>query len=241
MKKEFSIRTFCTEEDFDLAAAQYIVCRMKANAHSVIGLSTGRTTYNIHRQIVRLYKEAPFYIGGITFFGVDEVVGVDKTYSGSCYTMLRHELLDDLGVLPEQFLILPTHSTDYSTECRSFVQEIERRGGVDLLMLGLGENGHLGFNQPGTEFAQGAWVANMDSALEQRIRRETSSPDEVWLGGATLGLKDIMQARKVVLVAKGRHKADAVRRMLQGPVTTDCPASILQSHPCCEFLFYDCL
>ena len=103
-------------------------------------------------------------------------------------------------------------------------------------MLGLGENGHLGFNQPGSPLGGEAWVTRMNVELEERIRRETNTPPDVPLGGATLGLKDIMQARRIVLVAKGRNKTEIVHRMLQGPVTPDVPASILQLHPDCEFL-----
>ena len=96
------------------------------------------------------------------------------------------------------------------------------RGGIDLLMLGLGENGHLGFNQPGSPLGGEAWVTRMNVELEERIRRETNTPPDVPLGGATLGLKDIMQARRIVLVAKGRNKTEIVHRMLQGPVTPMC-------------------
>ena len=117
-----------------------------------------------------------------------------------------------------------------------FVEKLQQRGGIDLLVLGLGENGHLGFNQPGTPFESTAWVTEMNAELEERIRCETATPADKWLGGVTLGIRDIMQARRIVLVAKGKNKADIVQSMLLGPVTTDVPASILQLHPCCEFL-----
>ena len=132
--------------------------------------------------------------------------------------------------------MLPTRSDDFEADCDHFKAEIEKRGGIDLLILGLGENGHLGFNQPGTPLNSTAWTSKMDERLEERIRRETATPDDVPLGGVTLGIRDIMHARRIILVAKGENKTEIVRQMLCGPVTSDVPASVLQLHPDCEFL-----
>ena len=132
--------------------------------------------------------------------------------------------------------MLPTKSDNWERDCLRFRQELQRRGGIDLLILGLGENGHLGFNQPGTPFESEAWTSRMNPELEQRIRHETQTPADVSLGGVTLGIKDIMHARKIVLVAKGKNKAEMVKQMLLGPITTDIPASVLQLHPNCDIL-----
>lgn len=225
-----------SEREFDCTAAWRVIGQMLARPASVIGLSTGRTTGNMHRLIAEIHKQYPFPVGKTTFFGLDEVTGVSRYYSGACYTMLKTELIDALGVDDDHFLMLPTQCDDFSRACADFRQEIARRGGIDLLMLGLGENGHLGFNQPGSPLGGEAWVTCMNVELEERIRRETNTPPDVPLGGATLGLKDIMQARRIVLVAKGRNKTEIVHRMLQGSVTPDVPASILQLHSDCEFL-----
>lgn len=229
--------TVCENESrFDTTAAWRIAGQIVAKPDSVVGLSTGRTTNAMHKLVGRLWQEMPFDVSRVTFFGLDEVVGVPRSYKGACYTMIHEELTDLLGLGDDQLLMLPTASDDYEAACRRFEQELEARGGIDLLMLGLGENGHLGFNQPGTPFESEAWVTNMNAELEERIRRETGTPADVWLGGVTLGLKNIMHARRIVLVAKGRNKASIVKQMLQGPITTDIPASLLQLHPNCEFL-----
>jgi len=164
------------------------------------------------------------------------VTNVPREYAGACYTMLKTEIIDTLGIRDENFLMLPTFSDDFRRDCIAFQEEIARRGGIDLLILGLGENGHLGFNQPQSPFDGEAWVTKMNPELEERIRRETGTPPEKELGGATLGIKNIMQARRIVLVAKGSNKAGIVKQMLDGPVTPDVPASVLQLHPDCEFL-----
>lgn len=224
---------------FETAAAWAIINQICSKPDSVIGLSTGRTTGNIHRLIARLHKELNFDVSRVTFFGLDEVMNVPREYAGACYTMLKTELMDSLGVKEENFLMLPTMSDDFQAACEEFRAELSKRGGIDLLMLGLGENGHLGFNQPGSPLGATAWCASMDERLEERIRRETATPDNVALGGVTLGIRDIMRARSLVLVANGANKRQAVKEMLCGPVDTRCPASVLQLHPHCEFLLDD--
>lgn len=225
-----------SEKEFDCTAAWRIIGQILNKPESVIGLSTGRTTGNLHRLVGEIYTKYPFKADAATFFGLDEVTNVPREYAGACYTMLKTELMDALGVKEENFLMLPTVSDDFGKACREFQQAIANRGGIDLLILGLGENGHLGFNQPGNPFDTETWVTTMHAELEVRIRRETATPPEKKLGGVTLGIKNIMQARRIVLVAKGANKTDIVKRMLEGPITTDVPASILQLHPNCEFL-----
>lgn len=224
------------EKEFDCTAAWRVIGQILNKPESVIGLSTGRTTGNLHRLIGEIYSQYPFKVDSATFLGLDEVTNVPREYAGACYTMLKTELMDALGIREENFLMLPTVSDDFEKACKDFQQEIARRGGIDLLILGLGENGHLGFNQPGNPFDTETWVTDMHAELEVRIRKETNTPPEKKLGGITLGIKNIMQTRRIVLVAKGANKTDIVKEMLEGPVTTDVPASILQLHPNCEFL-----
>ncbi|WP_288689785.1 6-phosphogluconolactonase [uncultured Bacteroides sp.] len=225
-----------SEKEFDCIAAWQIIGEILNKPEAVIGLSTGRTTGNLHRMVGEIYSCYPFNTSAVTFFGLDEVVNVPREYAGACYTMLKTEIIDALGIKDENFLMLPTVSDDFGKACRAFQEEIAKRGGIDLLILGLGENGHLGFNQPHSPLRGDAWVTKMNPELEERIRRETHTPPEKELGGVTLGIKNIMQARRIVLVAKGSNKAEAVKQMLEGPVTSDVPASVLQLHPDCEFL-----
>ncbi len=224
------------EREFDRTAAWRVNGQILNKPKSVIGLSTGRTTGNLHRLIGEIYAKYPFKVDAVTFLGLDEVTNVPRDYAGACYTMLKTELMDILDIKEERFLMLPTVSDDFGKSCRDFQQEIVNLGGIDLLILGLGENGHLGFNQPGSPFGCETWVTRMNAELEERIRRETHTSPTKELGGATLGIRNIMQARRIVLVAKGENKSDIVKRMLEGPVTTDVPASVLQLHPNCEFL-----
>jgi glucosamine-6-phosphate deaminase len=231
-----SITIAANEEAFNRLAAWRIIGEMLNNPQAVIGLSTGQTTRNMHAIISDIYRSYPFDVSSVTLFGVDEVTHVPRTYEGACYTMLRRQLVDTLGIRTENFIMPPTLSDDFERECRLFQKALEERGGVDLQVLGLGANGHLGFNQPGTPFESDTRIAEMDEALEARIRKETGTPPGKPLGGLTLGIRNIMHARKILLVAKGSGKAGIVKEMLEGPVVTGVPASVLQLHPDCEFL-----
>ena len=233
-----------SEKEFDCIAAWQIIGEILNKPEAAIGLSTGRTTGNLHRMVGEIYSCYPFNTSAVTFFGLDEVVNVPREYAGACYTMLKTEIIDALGIKDENFLMFglpytyPENVEKAANKISEIIpeEEIAKRGGIDLLILGLGENGHLGFNQPHSPLGGDAWVTKMNPELEERIRRETHTPPEKELGGVTLGIKNIMQARRIVLVAKGSNKAEAVKQMLEGPVTSDVPASVLQLHPDCEFL-----
>lgn len=225
-----------TEGEFDRLAAWRVIGEILNNPKAVIGLSTGQTTKNLHKVISYIYKMYPFDVSEVTIFGVDEVTNVPREYAGACYTMFMTQLIETLGIEEKNFIMPPTLSDDFNRECKIFQQALENRGGVDLQILGLGTNGHLGFNQPGTPFESETWVSKMDEVLEARIRKETKAAPEDELGGLTLGIKNIMQSRKIILVAKGSSKAEIVKQMIEGPITTDNPSSILQLHPNCEVL-----
>jgi glucosamine-6-phosphate deaminase len=224
------------ENAFDTAAAWRIITAMLENPGAVIGFSTGATTKNMHRIVAEIFAGHPFDVSRLTLFNVDELTNLPRSYSGCCWTMIRDQIAGPLGIPDENFIMPPTISGDFKAESASFQKALEDRGGIDLQMLGLGANGHIGINQPGTPFGSETWVSPMDPVFEERVRRETGVPPEHKLGGLTLGIRTIMHSRKIVLIAKGAHKADVVEQMLLGPVTEALPASVLQLHPNCEFL-----
>lgn len=224
------------EHEFDVAAAWKIIEQMLRKPDSVIGLSTGQTTKNMHAIVSDIYRRYPFDTSRVTLFNVDELTNLPRSYPGCCYTMILEQIAGPLGIPEERFIMPKTIAEDYEAECRNFQRALESRGGIDLQVLGLGYNGHIGINQPGTAFASETWVSPMDPVFEERVRRETGVGPGHELGGLTLGIRTIMHAKKIVLAAKGAHKAEIVRRMLKGPVTEDIPASVLQLHPNCTFL-----
>jgi len=228
--KQYNL-TVITPNEFASTCAQVLFDTISSNPKAVIGLSTGRTTGDIHRKLAALIKENNTDVSDITIFGLDEVTGVSTDYFGSCIWMLEHECVRDMGISPENFLMLPVASDDWERDCTAFAAELQNRGGITLLELGLGENGHIGFNQPGTPFTQRAFRGMMHDYLEERIRRETNTPAEIELGGVTLGIADVMDSHKILLCVNGKNKYDILQKTLYGPVTADIPATVLQDHP----------
>ena len=224
------------EQSFDTAAAWRIIAQMLEKPDAVIGLSTGQTTIGMHRIVSHIHTQYPFDVSRVTLFNVDELTNLPREYAGSCYTMIKTQIAGPLGIPEENFIMPPTLSDNFAAEAALFEQRLAERGGADLQMLGIGSNGHIGINQPGTPFESETWVSPMDPDFEARVRRETQVPAHIVLGGLTRGVKNIMHTRKLVLIAKGAHKADIIEQAILGPVTTDIPASVVQLHPNCEIL-----
>ena len=225
-----------TEQAFDQTAAWRIIAQMLEKPDAVIGLSTGQTTIGMHRIVSQIHAQYPFDVSRITLFNVDELTNLPREYAGSCYTMILNQLAGPLGIPEENFIMPPTLSDDFVAEAALFEHRLAGRGGADLQMLGIGANGHIGINQPGTPFESETWVSPMDPDFEARVRRETQVPSHIVLGGLTRGIKNIMHTRKLILIAKGAHKAEIIEQAILGPVTTDIPASVVQLHPNCEIL-----
>jgi glucosamine-6-phosphate deaminase len=224
------------EKEFDIMAAWRIIAQMLDKPDAVIGLSTGRTTGRMHCIVSEIHAQYPFDVSHVTLFNVDELTNLPREYAGSCYSMIKNQIADPLGIPDENFIMPPTISGDFEAECILFEKRLAERGGADLQILGIGENGHIGINQPGTPFESETWVSPMDPDFEARVRRETKVPPDTVLGGLTRGIKNIMHTRRIIMVAKGEHKAAIVEKALMGPVTRDIPASVLQLHPHCEVL-----
>ena len=224
------------EQEFDTVSAWRIIAQMLEKPNAVIGLSTGQTTMGMHAIVSKIFALYPWDVTKVTLFNVDELTNLPREYAGSCYTMILNQLAGPLGIPDKNFIMPPTLSTDFEAECVLFEKRLTERGGADLQMLGIGANGHIGINQPGTPFESETWVSPMDPDFEARVRRETQVPPEIVLGGLTRGIKNIMQTRKLILIAKGENKAEIIEQAILGPVTTAIPASIVQLHPNCEIL-----
>lgn len=218
-----------SELEFDQIAGWKIVGQMLEKVDSVIGLSTGQTTGAMHRMVAELHARHPFDVSQITLFGLDEVNEVPSGFPATCAELLLDEIVRPIG-LPLANFLMP------DADCGRIEAELQLRGGIDLLMLGIGTDGHLGMNMPGTPFESDTHCTKLRGEMEHRIRSRYVYPEPNPLSGITLGIRTIMRARHIVLVAKGTHKAEIVERALKGPIVPEVPASVLQLHPNCEFL-----
>jgi glucosamine-6-phosphate deaminase len=230
------ITVTANEEEFDRILAWRIVAQMISGPKAVIGLSTGQTPLNAYANIARIFKACPCDLSGVTVFNVDQVTNVPRESPYSCYDMLKSQLTGPIGLPEGNLLMPPPFSDDFGRDCEAFERELARMGGVGFQFLGIGANGHIGFNQPGSPFENGAWIAPLLPEFLVYKRKQLNAPPDLSLGGFTLGIRSIMQSRKILLAAKGPGKAGIIRRALRGPVTADVPASVLRLHPDCEWL-----
>lgn len=145
---------------------------MQEKPTAVIGLSTGQTTIDMHAIVSRIHKQYPFDVSRRTLFNVDELTNLPREYAGSCYTMILNQIAGPLGIPEENFIMPPTMSGDFVGEAEIFEQRLAGRGAADLQMPGIGGNGQIGINQPGTPFESTTWVSPMDPDFEARVRRK---------------------------------------------------------------------
>lgn len=223
-------------EEFYERSAVCIAEAIRDKPNAKIGLSTGRTTRGVHAALVEEWKKSPFDCSRLRVFGIDEITNMSRTCKASCYDILLHEVVEPLGIPEEHFIMPDPLAPDLEAECLRFEKLVMADGGPDFMFLGLGENGHLGFNQPGTPFGQTAWLSRMDDSLDKRLRSENHIAEEVHMGGLTLGIKNLMQCPSLVMGANGKNKTEIVKKMVRGPVTEELPASILQLHPACKLI-----
>ena len=225
-----------SEQDFFEEAAERIATQIEKKPDSVIGLATGRTTSGIHAALARRYSAHPFDTSKVRVFAMDEITNMSRECPASCYYLIYNDVVKPLNIPISNMIMPDPMAKDPVAESKLFEKRLGDLGSVDFQELGIGENGHLGFNQPGTPFESTTWVSWMDDQLYERLCREYSLDRTVPMGGLTIGIKNIMMSEQIMLVANGAHKAKVVADAVRGPITSSLPASVLQLHPHCEFL-----
>lgn len=226
-----NIHIYETEELLDEAAAGLIGGLVRLNPRAVLGLATGSTPIGIYRRLVRDCRAGLVSFKGVTTFNLDEYVGLSADHPASYHMFMREHLFDHVD-LPADAAHLPNGAApDLDAECRRYEALIEAKGPIDLQILGIGNNGHIAFNEPARELVPGVHVVELAESTRRANARFFDDPKDVPKLALTMGVGSIFRARTILLVAKGKDKAEAIRRALKGPVTTECPASLLQLHP----------
>jgi len=226
-----NIQVFASGEQLDEACAGLIGGLIRIKPSAVLGLATGETPLGVYRLLIGDYRNGLVSFRQATTFNLDEYVGLSEVHPKSYHAYMRQNLFNHIDLPPERAHLPNGNASDLAAECRRYDALIEEAGGIDLQLLGIGHNGHIGFNEPGPELIAGTHVVDLAEKTRRANARFFSSVDEVPRQAITMGVGTILKARIIVLIAKGKDKADIVRRALEGPVTTECPASLLQTHP----------
>ncbi|WP_026368878.1 glucosamine-6-phosphate deaminase [Aminiphilus circumscriptus] len=223
-----------TARDYDQMSrkASYIVAsRVILNPRCVLGLATGDTPKGLYRELVRLHQAGDVDFSGVTTFNLDEYVGLAPEHPNSYHRYMEEHFFRFVSIPPEQRHIPRGDAPDIAAECERYEEAVRRAGGVDLQILGLGRDGHIGFNEPDVKFEKGTHVVRLAPSTIEANARFFASAGEVPQSAISMGIKTIMSARRLLLLASGPEKAEAIRGAVLGAVTPDLPASVLQLHP----------
>ena len=218
-------------DEMSRAAADVIAEQVAANPASVLGLATGSTPIGLYAELVRDVKAGKLDLSQVTTFNLDEYRGLSGDHDQSYRYFMNENLFGPIGFDAARTHLPDGANPDAEAECAEYERAIEAAGGVDLQLLGIGHNGHIGFNEPAGEFPEVTHVVKLTESTINANSRLFDSADEVPREAYTMGIGTIMRARKLLLVANGADKAEIVAASLRGPVTPEVPASILQLHP----------
>lgn len=217
-------------QEMSHVAAILALSHILEHPQATIGLATGRTPTGFYQEWVKAQATIGVSLAQTQFFHLDEYVGLDRSHPESMAHTLWQQLLGPLGIESRQIHWVDALTPQLEARCQQYEAAIAQAGGIDLQILGIGANGHIAFNEPGTPFGSQTHIAALSHATRQaNAPLFTTGP--VPTQAVTMGLQTIMAARRILLLASGTAKAQAVADMLYGPVTEDCPASILQFHP----------
>ena len=211
-------------------AADVIVAQLEANPSSALALPTGKTPLPVYRSLLKANREGRVSFASAHVFQLDEFYPIAAEHPGSFRSFLGTEFVRYIDVDPRRVHSFDATVQDPQAECERIEAQIEAVGGLELALLGIGENGHLAFNEPGTPFEARTHVAELDEGTREAAAYLFSSVAEVPRCALTMGLATIMGARRIILVAAGTRKAEAVRDALEGPQSTRTPASVLREH-----------
>lgn len=212
-------------------AASVLAAQIVAEPESVLGLATGSTPEGTYRYLRAWYEEGTLDFAGIRTVNLDEYRGIRRDSEQSYYYFMKEKLFDHVNIREEHTHIPDGEEADAEKVCREYEALIRSLGGVDLQLLGIGRNGHIGFNEPSDCFAGECHCVTLQESTLEANRRFFDKMEDVPRQAYTMGIGTIMSAKKILLLVSGRDKAEALAAALKGPVTPKLPASILKFHP----------
>jgi len=235
-KNKIKVKIF---NDFNLAsqyAANLIITAIQNKPELVLGLATGSTPEKLYNLLINAYKNKIVDFSKIITCNLDEYYPIDRSHNQSYWNFMHEKLFNHINIHPDNKHILNGEVENINLECDQYEMKIKKAGGIDLQILGIGNNGHIAFNEPGSNFKSRTRLVQLEMDTIEANSRFFKSKEQVPKQALTMGLGTIMGAKKIILLASGENKASAIKQSFNGPVSESRPASILQKHSDCTFI-----
>ena len=217
--------------DISLEASEMIIKQINNKHGSVVGFATGASPVETYKRIIESYERGEVSLKYITTFNLDEYVGLTKDNPNSYYYFMKDNLFGKTDVDENRVNFLSGTAESAEEECKRYSEKIRNSGGIDIQILGIGTNGHIGFNEPGEKFADGPFCVKLtQSTIDSNKKYFDALGDTMPEYALTMGIGDIMRCKKILLIATGESKAKAVKALVEDEVSASCPATILKLH-----------
>ena len=203
---------------------------IKNNPQATLGLATGSSPIGLYQNLIKMFQNKEISFQEIKTYNLDEYCGLPKSHPESYYSFMYRNLFSHVDIKDENVHIPSSEGEDMQKNCDDYNRLLHQTT-IDLQLLGIGGNGHIGFNEPGTPFDRETFLVKLAERTRQDNKMFFKEDEEVPHYAITMGIKNIMEAKKIVMLISGKSKAEAVKRLLSGEITTDFPASILHKHP----------
>jgi len=214
-----------------LVAARIVARLVRANPRAVLGLATGETPRRVYAELVRVHRQEGLDFSCVTTFNLDEYVGLDESHPASYRRFMRENLFRHVNLAPERARVPDGQAPDVEGACAAYEEAIRAAGGIHLQLLGIGADGHIGFNEPTSSLASRTRMKTLTTGTLAAVRGQLPPGQEPPRHVITMGIATILDSRRCLVLAFGGRKAAAVARMVEGPLTALVPASALQLHP----------
>lgn len=221
------------KEDYDAMSAEgakLVAELVREKPDCVIGFATGSTPLGMYKELIRMHKNHGLDFSKVTTFNLDEYVGLPPEHDQSYHYFMWENLFKHINVNPSNVYIPMGMADDINKFCVWYEQKIKQLGGIDLQILGIGANGHIAFNEPGSSLGSRTRIKTLSEETRKDNARFFSNMDEVPKYAITMGVGTIMEARTLLLLASGKNKADAIKATVEGPIMAKYPATIVQMH-----------
>lgn len=226
-----NVLMFKDHEAMSRYAAKLFIDQLQTDPQSVLGLATGSTPIELYQALIRANKSGEITFKAVTTFNLDEYLGVAADHPESYARFMREHLFDAIDIDQANTHIPSGLAIDPVKEGADYDEKIRQAGGIDLQVLGLGGNAHVGFNEPAESLSNQTHATPLTQDTREANARFFGSIEEVPTEAITMGMGSIMRAKKIILMASGQAKAKAIQQTVEGPITTQAPSSLLQLHP----------